>query len=341
MKGEIRMSTTAWIKKITLMLLAFALVATVAGCGASGDKSPSATEATSQTSPGQKLQGTIAISGAFALYPMMQRWGEEFSKANPDVKFDISAGGAGKGMTDALSGAVDIGMVSRAITADEEAKGAFWVSVVKDAVFATVNASNPVLQDLQKKGVTQDTFKKIFITGEITTWGQVVGRPEVTDAVHVYTRSDACGAADVWAKFLGGKQEDLKGIAVNADPGVLDAVIKDPLGIGYNNLNYAFDAQTGKPVAGAAVVSIDANNNGQVDPDEAYETAQAAMQAVANGTYPSPPARDENLVTNGKPSGLVLAFLNWVLADGQQFVGDAGYIQLPADQLNAQIQKLK
>ena len=63
-------------------------------------------------------QGTITISGAFALYPMMQRWAEEFHTIHPGVEFDISAGGAGKGMTDALSGAVDIGMISRDITAE-------------------------------------------------------------------------------------------------------------------------------------------------------------------------------------------------------------------------------
>ena len=76
------------------------------------------------TSGGDELSGTISASGAFALYPLMVKWGEEFKKLHPNVNFDISAGGAGKGMTDALSGQVDIGMVSRAISADEEKKGA-------------------------------------------------------------------------------------------------------------------------------------------------------------------------------------------------------------------------
>src|SRR5690349_15484600 len=78
------------------------------------------------------LSGTITISGAFALYPLMTVWGEEFQKAHPNVQFDISGGGAGKGMTDALSGAVDIGMVSRKVKPEEEAQGAYTVPVVKD-----------------------------------------------------------------------------------------------------------------------------------------------------------------------------------------------------------------
>ncbi len=299
---------------------------------------PAATEAPAAQS---QLSGNITVSGAFALYPMMTRWAEEFQKANPKVTFDVSAGGAGKGMTDALSGAVDIGMVSRSITSDEEAKGAYWIGVVKDAVFPVVNAKNPVLQDILKQGITQETFVGIFITGDITTWGQVVGKPEITDEIHVYTRSDSCGAADIWAKFLGKKQEDLKGVGVSGDPGLLDAVAKDPLGIGFNNLGYVFDNATGNPVAGAAIAPIDKNGNGQADADELVQTKSQAVDLIVKGIYPEPPARVENLVTRGKPAGVVQAFLLWILTDGQKFVGEAGYVPLPADQLNTAVQKIK
>jgi phosphate transport system substrate-binding protein len=288
------------------------------------------------------LQGNITISGAFALYPMMTRWAEEFQKVYPDVKFDVSAGGAGKGMADALAGAVDIGMVSREITADEEAKGAYWVAVTKDAVIPVINAQNPALQDLLAKGVTKDTFIKIYITGEITTWGQLVGKPEITDEIHVYTRSDAAGAPETWAKYLGNKkQEDLLGIAVFGDPGLLDAVVKDPLGIGFNNLGYVFDNNTGKPVPGALALPIDYNENGMADPDEILETKNEAVEMIASGKYPSPPARAENLVTNGKPTGVVQAFIQWILTDGQAFVGEAGYVKLPQEQLDAALKKIQ
>ena len=312
---------------VVLALLAFPLAA----CG-----SPAP-----QTGSGG-LEGNIAISGAFALYPLMQRWTEEYRNINPKVTFDVSAGGAGKGMTDALSGAVDIGMVSRGINADEEAKGAYWVAVTKDAVFITVNAANPVLQELLKTGVTKETYIKIYITGEIKTWGEVVGKPEVTDEIHVYTRSDACGAGETWAKYLDGKkQEDLLGVGVFGDPGLLDAVVKDPLGMGYNNLNYAFDMSSGEPVAGTVVLPIDYNENGAADPDEVLATKDAAVTAVATGKYPSPPARALNLVTNGKPSGVVQAFIEWILTDGQKFVGEVGYVQLTPEQLQESLQKIR
>ena len=287
------------------------------------------------------LNGTITISGAFALYPMMQVWAEEFTKVNPGVTFDISAGGAGKGMADTLAGAVDIGMVSREITKEEEDQGAFWVAVTKDAVFAVVNAQNPVLQDLLSKGVSRDTLLGIYITGDITTWGQAVNNPDIKDEIHVYTRSDACGAADNWAKFLGNKQENLLGIGVSSDPGLLDAVVKDPLGIGYNNLNYAFDVDTGKPVTGATILPIDFNINGLVDVEELIDTKAKAVEMAMNGQYPMPPARLEFLVTKEKPTELMQSFIQWILTDGQKYVSETGYIELTQEQLTASLDKIK
>ncbi|MCJ7700507.1 MAG: substrate-binding domain-containing protein [Anaerolineales bacterium] len=294
------------------------------------------------SSPGEDdgLQGRLTISGAWAIYPMMIRWSEVFSEQNPGVQFDISAGGAGKGMADALGGAVDIGMVSRDIHPQETDQGAFWVSVTKDAVFLTVNADNPVWEDLHQQGVSRQTLEKIYISGEITTWGQVVGRPEISDPIHIFTRSDACGAASTWAGYLGSEQEDLLGIGVYGDPGVLDAVIKDPMGIGFNNLNYAFDFNTGLPVTGAQVVPLDINGNNLADPEEIYDTKDAAVEAVARGRYPSPPTRDLNLVTLGQPSGLTQTFLTWVLNEGQQYVAEMGYVALPQDRLNLELEKL-
>ena len=293
-------------------------------------------------SSADELSGTISISGAFALYPMMTVWAEEFTKVHPDVQFDVQGGGAGKGMTDTIAGAVDIGMISRSIKPEEESQGIFWVSVTKDAVFPIISTENPVAADLIAKGISQEIFNKIFITAEIKTWGEVVGKPEITDEIHVYTRSDACGAGEMWSKFSGGKaQDDIQGIGVNGEPALVDIVIKDPLGIGYSNLNSVFDMSTGSLVPGTIVPPIDINANGQADSDEYYQTKEEAVNAVSSEKYPSPPARFENLATMGKPTGLTLTFIQWILTDGQQYTGQAGYVPLTPEQQAESLAKLK
>ncbi len=283
---------------------------------------------------------TIRVSGAWALYPMMVTWTEQYQKQNPGVRVDVSAGGAGKGATDALGGLVDIGMVSRDIHPEEENRGGFWLPVVRDAVLPTANASNPVAKQMRQRGVKREAFLSLWIDGKQMTWGQVVG-VSAKDQVRVYTRSDACGAADTWAKYLGKAQEDLKGTAVYGDPGIAEAVQRDKLGVGYNNLNYAYDANTGKPVKGLMVIPIDINGDGKLTANENfYANRNAVKKAIATGAYPSPPARDLNLLTKGRPTGLTRDFVLWILRDGQKYVDGAGYIELPQPRLKAAIKKL-
>jgi phosphate transport system substrate-binding protein len=213
--------------------------------------------------------------------------------------------------------------------------------VVKDAVVAMVNVKNPVLATLQKRGVSRDALSAVWMTAYPGTWGKLAGS-DINAPIRVYTRSDACGAAATWAEYLGGKQEHLKGTGVYGDPGLAEAVRKDRLGIGYNNVGFAFDPKTEKAIAGLAVLPLDVNANGTLDPDEAiYGSRKALLDAIAAGRYPSPPARELLFVTHGKPAKpLITLFLKWVLADGQAFVAEAGYVALPREKLDSELRKL-
>jgi phosphate transport system substrate-binding protein len=284
---------------------------------------------------------TISMSGAFALYPMAVRWAEEYGKIHPGVKFDVTAGGAGKGMADVLSKAVDIGKVSREIKPAEIKNGAFFVAVVKDAVVPTMNERNPGLKAILGRGIKKGEFKKIWLAGTITDWGKLAKKAGKSP-MNVYTRSDSCGAAETWAKYLGAMQEDLKGVGIYGDPGIAEAIKRDALGIGYNNINYAYDAKTGSVVKGLKIIPIDLNSDGKIEADENfYSTEDALINAIASGKYPSPPARDLYFVTKGRPKGIVKDFISWVLTDGQKFVRESGYIALSKDKLAKGLKKIK
>ncbi len=333
-------------KSIKIILITVLIGALLAGCvgnpkveiqPAPAVVATSTSAAPSQTSvSSQDLSGTITLSGAFALYPMAVRWGEEFKKLHPNVKIDISAGGAGKGMTDVLGGLADIGMISRDVDPSEIQKGAYPIGVTKDAVVATVNAKNPALNDILSIGIKKETFAAIYLNGTVTSWGDVVGNPEIRQEIHVYSRSDSSGASDIWAKYLGGKQERLRGTGVYGDPGLLTAVQKDALGIGYNNYNYAFDMNTGLPVSGIQVIPFVVNGS-VVD----ISTKDKTIAAIKSGVFPSPPARVELFVTKGKPTGITSEFIRWVLTDGQKYVEETGYIRLSDDALANELKKLE
>src|SRR5687767_11226828 len=318
----------------TFTIFQIVLFITFAGCGSK--------ERNSANADGS-LEGTITLSGAFALYPLANKWAEEFTKIHPDVRFNISAGGAGKGMADALAAAVDLGMLSREIKKEELSSGAWPVSVTKDAVVPVINSNNPVVSLLKQRGLSQEALKKIFVTSEIATWGNAVNSG-ATQKVNVYTRSDASGAAATWAAYLGGEEQDvLKGIGVFGDPGLADAVKKDVAGIGYNNVIYVYDLNSKQKYPGIDVVPLDVNGDGQLSKNELfYDNLDSLTAAIGDGRFPSPPARELYFVSKGKPeSKVVKEFLRWVLKEGQKFVAETGYITLSEATIQSELEKLQ
>lgn len=275
--------------------------------------------------PAIQPQRTLTLSGAWAVYPTAVAWGAAFEKAKPGIKVEVSAGGAGKGAADAIAGLVDIGMVSREPDPAELQKGVMPVFVLHDAVFAVVSAHNPLLAEIRKKGLKKQALIDMYITGTAATWDQALeGAPK--RPVHVYTRSDSCGAAASWAAYLGKKQEDLKGVGIYGDPGVLETVQRDPVGIGFANFSYVF-GRDGKVLPGVALVPLDADGNGASDPAERFADRAAAVKALEAGTYPV--SRKNYFFTKGKPSGLVKEFIAFCLSEEGTKVVDQVATSLP------------
>jgi len=273
----------------------------------------------------KELKGTVTLSGAWAIYPTVVAWAEAFQKLHPKVKIDVSAGGAGKGVADAMAGLVDIGMVSRDPDPAEISKGISPIYILHDAVYPVVSDKNPVLKELIKKGIKRKDWIDMYITGTLTTWDRLVGGTG-GKSIHIYTRSDSCGAAASWAAYLGKKQEDLRGVGIYGDPGLLETVKRDPMGVGYNNFSYVFTRE-GKVLEGIKIVPIDSNENGIADADEIYDKRDSAIKAIEAGRYPA--TRKNYFFTKGKPGGLVKSFIEFALSEEGTRIVDVVGTSLP------------
>ena len=139
------------------------------------------------------------------------------------------------------------------------------------------------------------------------------------------------------------KQEDLLGTAVFGDPGLASSIQNDKLGIGLNNIGYAYDEKTRTPNPGLLVCPVDGNSDGRIDAEEYfYDTKDDFIAAVAENKYPSPPARDLYMVAHGVPSNpAVVAFLKFILTEGQQYNVPVGYIGLTEEKLAKGLDALK
>ena len=305
----------------------------------------------------------IRLSGSTTLYPLATKWAEEYMQKNPNYRIDVSGGGSGKGISDVAQNLVDIGMSSRPLKSEEleEYPSLTPIPVAHDAVMIIVNSRNPLLHTLLEKGVSRHTLFKIYVEGSLKSWEYVAGvdldgdkyigynethafNPETglleympsdyafpaSYEIHPVTRSDASGTAETFAEFLGVSQEDLEGVGVLGNPGVLQTVAGDPLAIGYVGLAFAFKE-------GICALPVDANDNGLI---EVHERADSEAH-VASHIADYPISRALFFVVNGKPPKEVADFIQWCLTEGQEYVSEVGYVPLTSEEVEESLELIR
>lgn len=241
--------------------------------------------------------GTIEIAGGTAHIPVMNEAAKRIMTANPDIRITVAGGGSGVGVQQVGEGLVDIGNTGRAVSEEENAKyGLVSFAFAIDGVATVVAAGNPV------DALTSDQVRAIF-AGEIANWSEVGGRDA---AIHVYTRDEASGTREVFWKKLLNKGAIIPEANVVASNGAMKtAIAGDADGIGYVGIGH-LDETVKAPVLDGAVASQD---------------------NAKSGEYPV--VRKLYMNTKGEPSGIVKAFIDYVMSpDCRDIISAKGYIPL-------------
>ncbi len=311
------------MKKIFILLLAVALIA---GCKArKAENTGTDTDGARQ----EAVSGNFTISGAYALTGVVKKWADDFMKIHSDVKIEVLERGTGQGIVDLIDGKADLAMISRPLTDDEKEAGIWLMPVAKDGVAIIVNDKNPYLSRLLKQGLSPDEIQKLFTTSVPPTWGELLDTAGNARPV-VYNRADESGAADVLAGFCFRKVTDLKGIGVRGDDEMISNVKNNILAAGYCNLSYAFHTPTGERAENIHIIPFDLdydNTIGRVE--RPFSDLETAHRSVWLGIYPENLCRDLALGSIGKPADpAILAFLNYVISEGQDHVKTVGLCEL-------------
>ncbi len=87
----------------------------------------------------------------------------------------------------------------------------------KDAVLPTFNTDNPYKALILRQGLTKEQLREIFLVEGRKTWETFLGFSGNT-VINLYTRSEACGAAEMWAHFLGKKSSLISDLSPDYQP---------------------------------------------------------------------------------------------------------------------------
>jgi len=266
---------------------------------------------------------------------------EDFMLLHPGVKIDVTGTGTGTGIAGLIERKYQLSMISRPL-AEEELNAGLWViPVAKEGVAPIVNQKNPVIDILMDQGLSPDEFLKIFTSGSLLTWGQVLSMDQ-REKIHPFTRSDESGAAEIWAGFIFRTRHDLQGKLVSSDQEMIKAVRNDPLAIGYCNLSYAFDT-AGQRISDIQIIPVDLDFDNKIErKEEPFATLEAAHRSLWLGYYPRSLCRELTIGSMGKPADpVILEFLKYVLGEGQKLVKEAGFCELNNVYIRQSLESLK
>ena len=256
------------------------------------------------TAPAMAGRG-LTVKGSDTMVILVQRWAEQYMNEHPGSIIQVTGGGSGTGIAALINGTTDICMASRPMKEDEKRKlrdryqtMGIEIPVAKDGLAIYLNEQNPLRE------LSFEQLRNIY-TGAITSW-KAVGGPDAP--IVLYGRENSSGTY-VYFKdnVLLGRDFSARCQTLPGTAAVVNAVAKDPNGIGYGGAAYAKgvrDCAVRKAATGPAVLP--------------------AAATVKDGSYPV--SRDLFLYTRMRPSGDAKKFIDWMLSDaGQKVVTDVGY----------------
>jgi phosphate transport system substrate-binding protein len=306
---------------------------------------------------------TINGAGATFPFPLIDTWRVEYENIKPEVSINYQSIGSGGGVKQFIEKTVDFGATDAPLT-PEEAQQVPDTVHIPETIGSVVPAYNLPVEGLK---LTGPILGDIFL-GKITKWNDPKiqsinsGLSFPAEDIVVIHRSDGSGTTYVWTDYLSnissaweqqiGKGKSVQwpvGVGAPGNEGVANSVNTTPNSIGYVELAYVIT--TGMKHAS---VQNQADNFIQGSLDSTKAAVAAAAPSLPKGDQPwsdvsmvNAPGTDsypiasfsylllyKELTTNpglnnqNKVQSLV-DFINWAIADGQQFAPDLGYVPLP------------
>src|ERR1700687_933023 len=305
---------------------------------------------------------TITGAGATFPYPMYSKWFDEYHKKNGNIQINYQSIGSGGGIKQVTEGTVDFGASDGPMN-DEQLKAfqdkhGFGILHFPTVLGADVPAYN-IPGVTSELNFTPDAIAGIFL-GKITKWNDpAIAGPNkgvnlpANDIVVVH-RSDGSGTSYIWTDYLSKVSDDWKnkvgkGTSVNwpvglggkGNEGVTGQIKNAPNSIGYVELIYAVSNNipygSVKNSSGSFVkadfagLSEAAAAAAKTMPDDfrvsITDPAGKKAYPIASFTWLLIPAKFSDAAKRDTMKG----FLNWMLADGQNYAEQLSYAKLPKE----------
>ncbi|HEY0743485.1 MAG TPA: hypothetical protein VGD40_18585 [Chryseosolibacter sp.] len=273
---------------------------------------------TSTEKPNQKV---IVITGARACYSVIERWIDEYSKTNSSVQIVVEARGSNDPQKyDILAELYEHPAEIRETRA--------YVNVGRYAVFPVANATSAFAKIYAEEGLTRQHINQIFFHD---IFADKEKEKTIKAPYTVYTRLQKAGVPQVFSRYFGYEQKDIKGTGIaGADSHLIKALLRDSTGITYLPTASIFQIN-GRVHEGLVVIPADLNGNNRISDDEkSIDRFDKVIDKIENASaadIKNVPVDYFHLSIDKKSAKAdAVDFLKWVNENGHKYLHEYGFL---------------
>jgi glycine cleavage system H lipoate-binding protein/ABC-type phosphate transport system substrate-binding protein len=284
---------------------------------------------------GQSMTNTAKISSSPELYNLAQNWVKDYNAANPSSMISVEQTITGKAET-----AENLFFVS-----DENAPAltnlSNWKMVVgRDIIVPITSAKNPMVNQLTQIGISAEEFALLFKGTESKNWSVCVPNGQnvpvqiyVSDKQYLLTSLEAFTKTSI-------ASANIKRLYSTEE--LISAVQNDQFSIGFCKLSDLRTMNIYEGTESVRLLPIDKNGNGRLENFEnIYGSPGEFTHGVWIGKYPNALCENVYAVSITKPTQKSeLAFLSWVLGEGQKSLNTNGYCDLTSSEKESSLASL-
>jgi glycine cleavage system H lipoate-binding protein/ABC-type phosphate transport system substrate-binding protein len=273
------------------------------------------------------------------LYNLSVKLAVEYNRLFPGVNIKVINAPDQKKAGDQIRDG-SIGFVSSEFYSELKDESLWKVIVGRDVIVPVINAKNPFLEEISHHGISPDVLAHFVKNGDYRSWGDLLTNSE-KQKVEYYCLSDQAALTNL-ADFLKTEEDRIAGINTGNSAEIVSAVQKDPYAIGFCRLINVMNFENQIMAENIRLLPIDRNGNGVIDYNEKiYDDINDFSRGVWIGKYPKALFSNIYTVARNQPENEnEVAFIKWVLTDGQKYVSANGYSDLLVSERQSAADKL-
>lgn len=273
------------------------------------------------------------------LIEISNSWVDEYSRLHPEIKIEVKIAGK-KDVSMIMENPDYLGFFSDDFIPHDKSTNVWKMIIGRDIIVPVMNTKNPFLNDILQKGITAGQFAEVFSKPANQSWSLLLDDEQLSSIN--CARFGEQKIDEYLSAFLQTNRKKINYTKVSGKDEFIHEILNNPYSIGFCRLTDILTMENQGLIDGISLIPIDINNNKKLDYfEDIYNNYADLARGIWIGKYPRALYGNVFAVSADQPTeDTHLAFLQWVITGGQQYLFSAGYSELVINERKSKIENL-